>query len=95
MIGEWLDSDCANVRRAVSERVRVWTSRPYFRDHPQAAIDLLAAHKYDANEHVRRSIGNAICDIGKEAETQMGLRFPFLKYYCALPLLNRGESVSA
>lgn len=50
VIREWFDSDCANVRRAVSEGLRVWTSRPYFRDHLQAAIDLLAAHKSDTSE---------------------------------------------
>ena len=66
VIREWLDSDCANVRRAVSEGLRVWTSRPYFRDHPQVAIDLLAAHKSDASEYVRKSIGNAIRDISKK-----------------------------
>ena len=36
-IQEWLASDCANVRRAVSEGLRVWTSRPYFKDNPQVA----------------------------------------------------------
>lgn len=67
MAQEWLDSDYANMRRAVSEGLRVWTSRPYFRDHPQVAIDLLAAHKSDASEYVRKSIGNAIRDISKKA----------------------------
>ena len=41
LIKEWLNSDCANVRRAVSEGLRVWTSRPYFKDNPQIAIQLL------------------------------------------------------
>lgn len=31
LIKEWLSSDNANVRRAVSEGLRVWTSRPYFK----------------------------------------------------------------
>lgn len=66
VIQEWLDSDCANVRRAISEGLRVWTNRPYFKDHPQVAIDLLAAHKSDASEYVRKSIGNAIRDISKK-----------------------------
>lgn len=61
-----LDSDCANVRRAVSEGLRVWTSRPYFKDNPQAAIELLAAHKSDESAYVRKSIGNAIRDISKK-----------------------------
>lgn len=63
---EWLDSDCANVRRAVSEGLRVWTSRPYFKDNPQAAMELLAAHKSDESAYVRKSIGNAIWDISKK-----------------------------
>lgn len=35
------------------------TSRPYFRDHPQIAIQLLSAHREDASEYVRKSVGNA------------------------------------
>ena len=38
VIKEWLKSDCANTRRAVSEGLRIWTSRPYFKEHPQMAI---------------------------------------------------------
>lgn len=45
LIKEWLASDCAYVRRAISEGLRIWTSRPYFKDHPQLAIELLA-HGY-------------------------------------------------
>lgn len=66
LIKEWLGSNKANVRRAVSEGLRVWTSRPYFKDHPQAAIDLLSANKGDENEYARKSIGNALRDISKK-----------------------------
>ena len=66
VIQEWLNSDCANVRRAVSEGLRIWTSRPYFKDNPQVAIKLLAAHKSDKSEYVRKSVGNAIRDISKK-----------------------------
>lgn len=66
VIQEWLDSDCANARRAVSEGLRIWTSRPYFKDNPQIAIKLLAAHKSDESEYVRKSVGNAIRDISKK-----------------------------
>lgn len=66
LIEEWLNSDCANVRRAVSEGLRVWTSRPYFRDHPQMAIQLLSAHKEDKSEYVRKSVGNALRDISRK-----------------------------
>ena len=69
VIQEWLNSDCANVRRAVSEGLRVWTSRPYFKDNPQVAIKLLAAHKSDKSEYVRKSIGNAMRDISKKHST--------------------------
>ena len=66
LIEEWLNSDCANVRRAVSEGLRVWTSRPYFKDNPQIAIQLLSARKEDNSEYVRKSIGNALKDISKK-----------------------------
>lgn len=66
LIKEWLNSDCANVRRAVSEGLRIWTSRPYFRDNPQIAIQLLSALKEDASEYVRKSVGNALRDISKK-----------------------------
>lgn len=66
LIKEWLSSDCANVRRAVSEGLRVWTSRPFFKENPQIAIQLLAAHREDESEYVRKSIGNALRDISKK-----------------------------
>lgn len=66
LIKEWLGSDRANVRRAVSEGLRVWTSRPYFKDNPQAAIDLLANNREEESEYARKSIGNALRDISKK-----------------------------
>lgn len=66
LIREWLKSDVANVRRAASEGLRVWTSRPYFKDNPQTAIDLLAANRNDESEYARKSIGNALRDISKK-----------------------------
>ena len=66
LIKEWLNSDCANVRRAVSEGLRIWTSRPYFKDNPQIAVQLLSVHKQDNSEYVRKSIGNALRDISKK-----------------------------
>ena len=66
LIKEWLISDCANVRRAVSEGLRIWTSRPYFKDNPQIAIQLLSAHREDTSEYVRKSVGNALRDISKK-----------------------------
>lgn len=66
LIEEWLSSDCANVRRAVSEGLRIWTSRPYFKENPQVAVQLLSAHREDDSEYVRKSIGNALRDISKK-----------------------------
>ena len=65
-IRAWFEDDIANVRRAASEGLRVWTSRPYFKEHPQAAIDLLASHKEDESEYVRKSAGNCLRDISKK-----------------------------
>lgn len=66
IIRAWLADGCANVRRAASEGLRIWTKRPYFREHPQAAVALLAARKGDPSEFVRKSIGNALRDISKQ-----------------------------
>ena len=34
VIDEWLSSDNPNTRRAVTEGLRIWTSRPYFKENP-------------------------------------------------------------
>lgn len=65
-IGEWLMSKNANKRRAVVEGLRIWTSRPYFRDNPTVAIDLLAGLKADESTYVRTSVGNALRDISRK-----------------------------
>ena len=64
-IERWLCADQPNVRRAVSEGLRIWTSRPYFKEHPQHAIDLLSPLRDDPSEYVRRSAGNALRDISR------------------------------
>lgn len=66
LLKEWLSDDRPNVRRAVTEGFRVWTSRPYFKENPQIAIELLSAHKEDESEYVRKSVGNALRDISKK-----------------------------
>lgn len=66
VIKEWLKSDRANVRRSVTEGLRIWTGRDYFRDHPKVAIDLLSELKEDKSEYVRKSVGNALRDISKK-----------------------------
>ena len=53
-ISEWLQSPEPNARRA------------YFKDHPEEAIQRLAALKEDSSEYVRKSVGNALRDISKK-----------------------------
>jgi 3-methyladenine DNA glycosylase AlkC len=54
-----------NIRRAVTEGLRIWIKRPYFKDNPQEAIKILSKYKSDESEYVRKSIGNALKDISK------------------------------
>ena len=65
VIRSWLADGRANVRRAASEGLRVWSSRPYFKEHPEEAVLLLAARRADESAYVRKSIGNALRDISK------------------------------
>ena len=66
VIDEWLSDPKPNVRRAVTEGLRIWTSRPYFRDNPQEAIRRLAGLRSDGSAYVRKSVGNALRDISKK-----------------------------
>ena len=66
IIDEWLDNHNPNTRRAVTEGLRIWTSRPYFKDNPNEAIRRIAALKEDTSEYVRKSVGNALRDISKK-----------------------------
>lgn len=66
IIKEWLNSDKANVRRAVIEGLRIWTSRPYFEENPDKAIALIAPLRNDESEYGRKSIGNSLRDISKK-----------------------------
>lgn len=66
LIKEWFADTNANVRRAASEGLRVWASRPYFKEHPEVAIELLASHRDDESEYVRKSAGNCLRDISKK-----------------------------
>ena len=65
VIDEWLAHSNPNVRRAVTEGLRIWTSRPYFKEHPCEAIKRLSALRNDPSEYVRKSVGNALRDISK------------------------------
>jgi len=77
MIKDWLADPSPNVRRAAAEGLRIWTGRPYFRDHPDIAVKLLGKLRDDDSAYVRKSAGNALRDISKkhrdlvQAELQM------------------------
>ena len=66
VIDEWLNSENPNTRRAVVEGLRIWTSRPYFKNNPNEAIRRIANLKDDSSEYVRKSVGNALRDISKK-----------------------------
>lgn len=66
VIDEWLNSENPNTRRAVVEGLRIWTSRPYFKENPDEAIRRIANLKDDSSEYVRKSVGNALRDIRKK-----------------------------
>jgi 3-methyladenine DNA glycosylase AlkD len=66
VIQEWLADRNPNVRRAVTEGLRIWTGRPYFREHPKVAVQLLSSLRGDESDYVRKSVGNALRDISKK-----------------------------
>ena len=65
-IDEWLKNNNPNTRRAVTEGLRIWTSRPYFKENPYEAVRHIAALKEDSSEYVRKSVDNALRDISKK-----------------------------
>ena len=66
VIKEWLADSSPNVRRSVTEGLRIWTGRSFFRDHPEVAIQFLSQLRNDESEYVRKSVGNALRDISKK-----------------------------
>jgi 3-methyladenine DNA glycosylase AlkD len=66
VIHEWLADSSPNIRRAVTEGLRIWTGRAFFKDHPEMAIRILSHLRNDSSEYVRKSVGNAIRDISKK-----------------------------
>ena len=66
VIKDWLSDANPNVRRAVTEGLRIWTGRDYFREHPDVAIKFLSQLKMDESEYVRKSVGNALRDISRK-----------------------------
>ncbi len=65
-IKEWLSDKHPNVCRSVTEGLRIWTSRPYFKEHPSEAIQLISIHKASDSEYLRKSVGNSLRDISKK-----------------------------
>jgi 3-methyladenine DNA glycosylase AlkD len=72
-IKEWLSDLTPNVRRAVTEGLRIWTGRPYFHENPKIAIKLLSQLRNDESEYVRKSVGNALRDISKKNKELVGM----------------------
>ena len=66
VIEDWLVDPNPNIRRAETEGLRIWTSKPYFRGHPDTAIKLLSQLRDDDSEYVRKSVGNALRDISRQ-----------------------------
>ena len=75
VIDDWLQNNNPNVRRAVTEGLRIWTSRPYFKDNPDEAIKRIATLKEDSSEYVRKSVGNALRDISKKFPELIKIEF--------------------
>ncbi len=66
LIEEWLNDDNPNVIRAVTEGLRIWTSRPFFKENSMLAVALISKHKAHESEYLRKSVGNALRDISKK-----------------------------
>jgi len=65
-IKAWLKDSNPNTRRAVTEGLRIWTTRDYFKEHPEVAVQLLSQLRGDDSEYVRKSVGNALRDISRK-----------------------------
>lgn len=66
LIKEWLNDNNPNVIRAVTEGLRIWTSRPFFKENPAIAITLISKHKAHESEYLRKSVGNTLRDMSKK-----------------------------
>jgi 3-methyladenine DNA glycosylase AlkC len=66
IIEDWLNDKNPNVCRAVTEGLRIWTGRPYFKTNPEKAINLISQHKSSDSEYLRKSVGNSLRDISKK-----------------------------
>ena len=89
IIDEWLKNNNPNTRRAVTEGLRIWTSRPYFKDNPNEAIERIANLKEDASEYVRKSVGNALRDISKKFPELIKIELDSWKLESKKMLINK------
>ena len=58
LIEEWINDGNPNVIRAVTEGLRIWTSRPFFKENPAVAIALISKHKAHESEYLRSNYQN-------------------------------------
>ena len=66
LIEEWINDGNPNVIRAITEGLKIWTSRPFFKENPSVAIALITKHKAHESEYLRKSVSNALRDISKK-----------------------------
>ena len=66
IIRDWLNDKDPNVCRAVTEGLRIWTNRLYFKTHPEVAVQLISQHKANQSDYLRKSVGNSLRDISKK-----------------------------
>lgn len=64
-IESWINNENTNIKRAVTEGLRIWTSRDFFKQHPEIAIELISRNKLTDSEYLSKSIGNSLRDIRK------------------------------
>jgi DNA alkylation repair enzyme len=65
-IKHWCSDADPLLNRAVVEGLRIWTGRPYFKEHPEVAIALISKLRSKDSEYLRKSVGNALRDIRKK-----------------------------
>ena len=66
IIKDWLNDNNPNVCRAVTEGLRIWTNRIYFKTNPENAVKLICQHKANKSKYLRKSVGNSLRDISKK-----------------------------
>jgi hypothetical protein len=62
----WLAHNNTNVKRAVTEGLRIWTGRDYFKENPAEAVSLISSNKHTDSIYLAKSIGNSLRDIHKK-----------------------------